>query len=299
MEIYKILQNKLQFLKSETFKDEATLQKLVDNNLKLLFGLEFIRNEFGGQGLSIDTIAYDPENKAPVLIEYKRDEHISVIDQGFAYLYWLLNHKGDYLLRLQEKLGKKDVDWSQARVIFVAKRYHIHQISALGFKGVPFELWRYDLSGDIFQLEQIETPKSDVSITNILKSKPAKEVAATVKEFTVEDRIGKSKDNIKAIFSTISEQIKKFGDGIQEKVFQTYIAYRVRYFNFCRLWVFTDSIDIYITLPKIEDPKKIFKKVPPNWGWARNTWYCKIRQDDKLSYIINVIKKAYDTAPDK
>lgn len=298
MPLFKIQSKKLIPLKSENFKTEIELQKLVDNNLKDIFGLEFLRTEFGGQGISIDTIAYDPETKAPVLIEYKKDEHVSVIDQGMAYLSWLLNHKGDYLIVLSDKLGKKDVDWSQGRVIFIARNFNPHQINALGFKGVPFELWCYDLAGDIFQLQPVETPKSDVSITTILKTKPVKEVSETIKEFTVEDRIKKANENIKSIFESMSEQIKKLDEKIQEKPFQTYIAYRIRYFNFCRLWVATNSLRVYVTIPKIDDLKKLFKKVPSNWGWAKGTWYCDIKDEKELDYIMSIIKQAYNQAPD-
>lgn len=66
MAIFTINNKKLSELKSKTFPTERELQELVDENLDQIFGLEFIRREFGGQGLSIDTIAYDPETKSPV-----------------------------------------------------------------------------------------------------------------------------------------------------------------------------------------------------------------------------------------
>jgi len=110
MAIFKIKNQYLTELKSKTFPTELELQKLVDQHIGTIFGLQFIRREFGGQGLSIDTIAYDPETKAPVLIEYKKDTYQSVIDQGMAYLNWLLSHKGDYQIELEKKLGKREID---------------------------------------------------------------------------------------------------------------------------------------------------------------------------------------------
>jgi len=153
MAIFKIKNQYLTELKSKTFPTELELQKLVDQHIGTIFGLQFIRREFGGQGLSIDTIAYDPETKAPVLIEYKKDTYQSVIDQGMAYLNWLLSHKGDYQIELEKKLGKREIDWTQSRVIFIAKRFNIHQLYASGFKNAPFELYRYDLCDDVFLLE--------------------------------------------------------------------------------------------------------------------------------------------------
>ena len=91
MPIFKIKDKKFSELKSKT-PTERELQELVDENLYDIFGLQFIKREFGGQGLFIDTIAYDPETKAPVLIEYKKDTYQSVVDQGMAYLHWLLTN---------------------------------------------------------------------------------------------------------------------------------------------------------------------------------------------------------------
>lgn len=67
MPVFNIKNKKLIELKSKFFPTEQELQELVDTNLYEIFGFRFIKREFGGQGLSIDTIAYDPETKSPVL----------------------------------------------------------------------------------------------------------------------------------------------------------------------------------------------------------------------------------------
>jgi hypothetical protein len=72
----------------------------------------------------IDTLAFDPEAKSFVIIEYKRDKTFSVIDQGYAYLLLMLNNKADFILECNESqhqsLKRTDVDWSQSKVIFVS-----------------------------------------------------------------------------------------------------------------------------------------------------------------------------------
>ena len=299
MPIFKIQNKNLTEIKSKTFSTERELQELVDENLEKIFGLKFIKREFGGQGLSIDTIAYDPETKSPVLIEYKKDTYQSVVDQGMAYLHWLLTHKGDYLVALQEKIGKQEVDWSQVRVIFIAKSFNPHQVWASGFKNAPFELYRYDLCGDIFLLEPVETPKSDVSITSVLKTKEAKKIANQVKTYSVEDHLKKANAPIKALFEKLRDKILSLDGRIQEKPVSWYIGYRIIYHNFCNVSVYKERLRIYTRQPKIEDPKKLFKKVPSKWGWGKTTiWYTDISNDENLDYILGIIKQAYQSAPD-
>jgi len=299
MPIFTIKNKKLSELKSTIFPTERELQELVEENLYEIFGLKFIRREFGGQGLFVDTIAYDPETKAPVLIEYKKDTYQSVVDQGMAYLHWLLTHKGDYQLALNDKLGKKDVDWSQAKVIFIAKRFNLHQIYASGFKNAPFELYRYDLCGNIFLLEPVEIPKSDVSITSILKTKEVEKVVQQVKTYTLEDHFQKASEKTKVLFEKLQKFIFSLDERIQEKPVSWYIGYKVRYFNFCTMVIYKDRLKIYVRIPKIDDPKNLFKKVPAKWGWDKTSiWYTDINSDKDIEYVFNAIKQSYRNAPD-
>lgn len=299
MAIFKIQNKNLSELKSKTFPTEKELQELVDENLDKIFGLEFIKREFGGQGLSIDTIAYDPETKSPVLIEYKKDTYQSVIDQGMAYLNWLLSHKGDYQVALTEKLGKREIDWSQPRVIFIAKQFNVHQIYASGFKNAPFELYRYDLCDDVFLLEPVETPKSDVSITSVLKTKETEKVVSQIKTFTVADHLARASDPIKALFEKLQKSIYALDERIQEKPVKFYIGYKIRYYNFCSVHVHSKKLRVYVLTAKIDDPKKMFKKVPPEWGWSKTPfWYTDFADDKELDYVLGIIKQAYQSAPD-
>jgi hypothetical protein len=95
--------------------------------LKSLFGLQLVKSEFELKGLRIDTLAFDPESRGFIIVEYKRDRNFSVVDQGMAYLNLMLNNKADFILEYNERttpnLKREDVDWTQTRVIFVAPEF--------------------------------------------------------------------------------------------------------------------------------------------------------------------------------
>lgn len=299
MAIFKIKNKTLTELKSKTFSTERELQELVDENLDKVFGLEFIRREFGGQGLSIDTIAYDPQTKSPVLIEYKKDSYQSVIDQGMAYLNWLLSHKGDYQVALQEKLGKRGIDWSQPRVIFVAKQFNVHQVYASGFKNAPFELYRYNLCDDIFSLDAVETPKTDVSISSVLRTKEVEKVVRQIKTYNLADHLVKASEPIKALFDKLQKAIFALDERIQEKPVASYIGYKVRYYNFCAVHILKDKLWVDLRTKKINDPKKIFKEVyPAKLATYASIWRAIMSSDEDFDYILGVVKQSYQSAPD-
>ena len=80
-------------LREVPFKLEKEIQQLFERNLFQITGLELVKSEFSIQNQRIDTLAFDIENGAFVIIEYKRGHNYSVFDQGVAYLNTLPQHK--------------------------------------------------------------------------------------------------------------------------------------------------------------------------------------------------------------
>ena len=137
--------DKLERISEVGFKLERDIQRLTEDNLNIIFGLDFVCTEFQLNDLRIDSLAFDNETNSFVIIEFKRDKNFSVIDQGYAYLAMLLKYKADFILEYNEQkdiiLRKNDVDWSQSRVMFIAPQFTKYQQKAIEFKDLPIELW--------------------------------------------------------------------------------------------------------------------------------------------------------------
>lgn len=54
MNLYNLKNSQLKEIKSQPFKLEKDIQQLVENNLQMLFGLEFVKTEFHLNGLRIN-----------------------------------------------------------------------------------------------------------------------------------------------------------------------------------------------------------------------------------------------------
>ena len=127
MSLFCIKSEELNQIRVAPFGLEREIQNLVEKNLRILLNLEFVKSEFTISGsvkpLRIDTLAFDPQNRSFVIIEYKQDKNFSVVDQGYAYLSVMLNNKADFILEYNDSTGKtlkkKDVDWSQSRVVLI------------------------------------------------------------------------------------------------------------------------------------------------------------------------------------
>jgi len=116
----------------------------------------------------IDTLAFDEETKAFVVIEYKKGENFSVIDQGYTYLSLVLNNKAECVLAYQEAFGKHlkkaDVDWSQTRVLFVSPSFTTYQINSINFKDLPIELWKVKtFANNLVLVEQVQPVRANES----------------------------------------------------------------------------------------------------------------------------------------
>jgi RecB family endonuclease NucS len=93
LQIFSINGTKLTEVREQQFPLESEMQRLTEANLHDLFDLDFVKSELELHGLRIDTLAFDNESKAFVIIEYKKDRNFSVVDQGMAYLNLMLNKK--------------------------------------------------------------------------------------------------------------------------------------------------------------------------------------------------------------
>ncbi|WP_252400786.1 hypothetical protein [Bacillus stercoris] len=103
MYLYKVnSQNQIEDIREKPFKKEKEIQDLCEINLQQMLGLRFVKSEFGISNFRIDTLAFDAETKSFVIIEYKNTKNFSVVDQGYAYLAAMLNHKADFILEYNE-----------------------------------------------------------------------------------------------------------------------------------------------------------------------------------------------------
>ena len=199
----------IESLKEKPFKLEREIQSLFENNLNELMDLQLVKSEFSIKNKRIDTLAYDTQSNAFIIIEYKRSRNISVVDQGFTYLSLMLENKADFIVEynetLKQNLKRTDVDWSQTRVVFVSTSFTENQRTATNFKDIAIELWevkRYE--NNLISVNQIKKSKSAESIKPITSSNTQLEaVTKEIKVYTEEFHLDSYPDKVKELTKPI------------------------------------------------------------------------------------------------
>jgi len=297
MPLYNI-NHQLDLIKESPFKLEKDLQTLTENNLEKVFGLQLVKSELALHKFRIDTLAYDKEANAFVIIEYKRSKNFSVIDQGYAYLSLMLNYKSDFILEFNENLNntlkRNDVDWSQSRVLFVSPNFTNFQREAINFKDLPIELWevkRYE--NQTVSYEQIIKSDSQESINTISKSdQTIRSVAKEIKVYSEPEHLENVSDEIIELYDKVKAAILDL-DSIEIKPKKKYIAF-VCGKNIIDIHPQQKALKMWLNMSigELDDPKKLTRDVSTTGHWGNGDYEIRISSDENLEYILSLIKQS-------
>lgn len=301
-----ILDNKkgvLTPIAEKEFKLEKDIQSLVEQNLKPLLGYEFLATEFSIENFRFDSVAFDKENNAFVIIEYKKGKNESLVDQGLAYLNTLLTRKADFVLLYNEvkkdsRLAK-DFDWSQTKLVFISPKFTAYQLKSVAFKNFAnfhlFEIKQY--SNGFIQFVEREVERNfDANLEGTQKS----ELETIKKEIVVhteEEHLEKANDGIKELYSSLKEKILELGD-IKLDPKQQYIAFKAAT-NVCDVTILKNEILIMINLQEgeLEDNNNACRLMKENGKrighWGNGDYQIRIKDQEELDYLITLIRQSY------
>lgn len=300
MSVYASKNGLLTQIKEKPFKLEKEIQSLFEANLTTIMGIELVKSEFSIKNKRIDTLAYDFQKKAFIIIEYKRDKNISVVDQGFTYLSLMLENKADFIVEYNESLKKQlkrdEVDWSQTRVVFVSTSFTDNQKLATNFKDIAIELWevkRFD--NDTVSITEIKKSKSAESIKPITQqNEDLKAVQDEIKVYTEEDHLVKPTEEIKELYDLLRNRIIALTDDVEVVPQKMYIAFKKDKKNIVDVHLQKKNIKIWINVRwgTIPESKGIACDVSQKGHYGNGDYEIDMNDDSQLEYILSLIKEA-------
>jgi predicted transport protein len=235
-----------------------------------------------------------------VIIEYKRNENFSVVDQGYAYLSLVLSNKAECVLAYNENrkkpIKKDDIDWTQTRVVFIAPSFTPYQVQSINFKDLPIELWeikRY--ANNTIIIEQIEPLSASESIKTLpSKNKTIEKVDKEIKVYTEDEHLSGIPEDIKELYNKFKALVLSIGSDIKIKPRKKYIAF-VSKTNFTDVEIHKKELRIYFNLKKgeLDDPKGLTKDVSQIGHWGNGDYELKMSNDENLDYIVSLVKQSY------
>ena len=288
-------------LKEQPFKLEREIQNLFEANLEEVMGLQLVKSEFRIKNKRIDTLAFDPETNAFIIIEYKRNKNISVVDQGFTYLSLMLENKADFIIEYNEtlkgSLKRNEVDWTQTRVAFVSTGFTENQKTATNFKDIAIELWevkRYE--NNLISINEVRKSKSAESIKPITQNnEKLKSVTEQLKVYTEEDHLKRRSDEVVELYETYKTAILNLSDDIEVDFRKDYIAFK-KNSNIADITVQKNGLKIWINLKKgnLDDPRNLMRDVSEIGHWGNGDYEVVVKDDKHLEYIMSLIKQALE-----
>ena len=315
MKLFDVKNNKVEEVEQSSFKLERDIQNLIEPNVETFFGLKFIQSEFSVDKYRIDTLCFNEETNSFVIIEYKKGNSYSVIDQGYTYLQLLLNNKSDFLLVLSHYFNKvmrfDEVDWSQSRIIFVSPSFNSYQKDSVNFKDLPFELWeikRYSNNSLILNQHHSNSKESIESLSPITSNSVISQVTKEVKVYTIEEHLSKTTKKVVDKWNQINDRLSSLDD-IEIVPKRPYISVMyhgktVCYFNFMKKGIRIDILRGNVNPDgsksknyfDIDDPKGISSE--GSWEWKSGTMGTLYRiyfdENSDIDYTMFLIKQKYN-----
>ncbi len=303
MPAFEILGPKVKKLSQKEFKDEAELHKLIDNNLKEIFKIRYIKDEYiTVKHGRIETMGLDESNR-PVVIEYKKTKEDGQLTQANRYMVWIKQNPDSFELLVKKNLGNDigEIDFANPRIICLAQEFSIDdKCLALTLRA---ELYKYRVYDNnvltIIREEEpeqlIKTGKIKVAIQKVKRqSRPPK---------TVEQHLEEASSDLKAMFHDLDLRILGLSSEIERYTTHSEILYKTS-LNFACLAIQPkkNCIRCYLRTEgdTIKDPKKLTERVPKTHGYGNITRVVFINPEElktnkySLDDIIALLEQSYN-----
>lgn len=238
IQLFRIQNGHVTELTSRAATLEKALQTLVESQMETLLGIRFLASEYATGKTHrgrIDSLGLD-ENGCPVIVEYKRHSHESVMNQGLFYLDWLLDHQAEFRWLVMEKLGREAADaieWSGTRLLCIAAdftRYDVHAVQQIPRN---IELIRYKFFGDDLLLLELVNAQSvpdatatkSATVTEPETSAP-KAPRSVGKDKSVLEQLEAATPEVRTLYAQTTSLLLSLGDDVQQKQLKLYTAFR-------------------------------------------------------------------------
>lgn len=304
MDIYKISASHLEAIKEQPFQLEKEMQQLFETHLSLLTGLTLVKSEFPLKQFRFDTLAFDHEKQAFVVIEYKRDKNQSVVDQGVSYLNALLEYRDSLIVEYNEQnLGKtlkrSDVDWSQSRILFVANAFTDYQKNATNFKNLGIELIEFKrYKNDLLTVNFVERSKSAPALPQSTAPQKGENapLANITKEIVVYDEehlLKSSSLKTAELYERFKQAILNLDDQLELQFNKFYSSFKKEKRTIVDIVIQKSALKLYINAlwGELDEPKGLARNMQNIGHYGNGDYEIILKNTDQLEYILSVIKQ--------
>ena len=300
IKLFRIANSSVTQLAGTSVAVEKSLQQLIETHLEELLGVRFLRSEYStgkSHGGRIDTLGLD-ENGYPVIVEYKRSLNENVINQGLYYLDWLMDHKGEFTLLVQTKLGKETADgieWDNPRLLCVAGDFTKYDAYAVQQIDRNIELIRYRRYGDeLLLFERANTLISAGGDTPPKEVKPPKPPYKTVTQV-----LDEANSDLRDRYESLKAFLLALGDDVQINTLKYYLAFkRIKNFACVEFRTQQNNILVYVKVDPDSVPleDRFTRDVRKIGHYGTGDLEITIGNDEDLEKAKDLLVKSYEAS---
>ena len=278
---------------------ERDIQTIFEENLEELLNVTFLAHEystsFGGR---MDTLGIDHEGN-PCIIEYKKGQNDSVINQGLSYLRWLLDHKDSFEKICNEKNITTSIQWGSPRVICVAESYNKFDADTADLLPINIELYKYKMYEDnLLVLDKENYQKVKISGMTKLASDDENRPEKLQETYTLEGHLAQADSKTQELFKVLKEQILALDQNILEEPKKLYVAYKMTR-NFVDIVFKKNKLKLFVNIKsgELDDPQNMARdlETPVHIGhWGNGDYEITLLSEDEIDYVMSLIRQSYE-----
>lgn len=293
-------------LTPSAFPLERQLQRLMERHLEALLGVRKLATEYATSASGrIDTLGLD-ENGSPVILEYKRSQNENVVMQGLFYLDWLVTHRADFTLLVQQQLGPEaanSISWAGPRLICVAENYSRYDLYGVQQIARTIQLLRYHNYPDGLLMLELVNDANDpfaagggsAQTTRAASTASPDGAASAAPERSALDELPRCQPLIQECYAALREFARSLGADVTEKPTRVYVAFR-KVKNFFSVQILRGSLALYLKLnPATVEPQPGFTRDVTDIGHlGTGDLELTIRSLEDVERAKPFIQRAYD-----
>ena len=266
------------------FDSEYQLHNLTQNHLKELFKLKLVASEIQKDDLRFDNLAFDEKTNTFVIIEYKNELNLNVLNQVQEYRELLLSKPEEYADLLDDS---KEIDFKNTRVMIIGPEFsekHIEESENLDF---PIELYVVSLFKEDDKNGCVLYEKTDGNFTKKL------DINLDSIKLTRNTLLENKSEEIIELYLDFENKLLDEFDDLDLKYLVDAVSIKAQNKYICLVTV-KSSIKIIFYTKQLEDDENETRDISNITTGGELADYELTLNHENIDYAIDLIKQVYD-----
>ena len=266
------------------FDSEYQLHNLTQNHLKELFDLKLVASEIQKDDLRFDNLAFDEKTNTFVIIEYKNELNLNVLNQVQEYRELLLSKPEEYADLLDDS---KEIDFKNTRVMIIGPEFSEKQIEESENLDFPTELYVVSLFKEDDKNGCVLYEKTDGNFTKKL------DINLDSIKLTQDTLLENKSEEIIELYIDFENKLLDKFDDLDLKYLVDAVSIKSQDKYICLVTV-KSSIKIIFYTKQLEDSKNETRDISNITTGGELADYELTLNHENIDYAIDLIKQVYD-----